>query len=82
MENNLAYLLLELEKYSQKYEFSFQFWGAGHNNFFINVNSVEIFTPGGFNTINDAIVAALEFIYKMKRVPRENRITNSFSNGK
>lgn len=75
MKNNLIMnLLTEIEKYSNKYQFSFQFWGLNNNNVYICKDDVELYSSGGFASPNGAIVAALLYIYKINRVKKENRI--------
>lgn len=57
----------QLEKWSQKYEFNFQFWGKSKNNVFIYKNDVEIFCSGDNQTVEDAINKAIEFINKINK---------------
>ena len=71
MENEL---LQEIEKYSEKYTFSFQFWGKGNNNVYIEKDCVELTSSGGYETIEDVLKFALEYIYKINRVPMANRV--------
>jgi hypothetical protein len=68
-----AILLSEIESYSNKYNFSFQFWGAGNNNVFIEKDNVEIYSSGGFETPDECMGKALLFIYKILRVPKERQ---------
>ena len=67
-------LLKEIEKYSDKYQFSFQFWGNGDNNVYIAKDYVNLFDTGGYLTIEDVIIAALHYIYKINRVPERERV--------
>ena len=67
-------LLAEIERYSKKYQFSFQFWGAGNNNVFIAKNDVELYSSGGYLLIEDALIAALLYVYKINRVPYSDRL--------
>ena len=59
-------LLAEIEKYSEVYEFHFQFWGKGSNNVFVSKNDVELYNSGDHETPEDAIKEALRYIYKVK----------------
>jgi hypothetical protein len=59
----ISEILAELEKWSQTYEFSFQFWGDGNNNVYIAKGGVDLYDTGGYNTILEAIWAALEWVY-------------------
>lgn len=65
-------VLNEIENWTPKYEFSFQFWGEGNNNVFIDKDDVEIHSTGGYETPLDAMIAALEYIYKIN--PKAKRI--------
>lgn len=67
-------LLDEIEKYSEKYTFSFQFWGKGNNNVYIEKQDAELTSSGGFETIEDALKFALGYIYKINRVPNVKRV--------
>lgn len=67
-------LLDEIEKYSEKYTFSFQFWGKGNNNVYIEKNDVELTSSGGFETIEEVLKFALGYIYKINRVPKLKRV--------
>lgn len=70
-ENNL---IKEIEKYSDKYQFSFQFWGSGNNTIYIMKDDVDLYDTGGHSTIKDVIVDALHYIYRINRVPNVKRI--------
>jgi len=73
-EPDLGTLIKEIEKYSGKYEFSPQFWGMGNNNIFISKNDVEIFSGGGYENISECLKSALEYIYKINRTPKDQRV--------
>ncbi len=62
-------LLSELQKFSTKYEFNFQFWGGGANNVFIYKDDVEIYNSGDNDTVEEAIINALEFCYRVNKAP-------------
>ena len=70
----LGELISEIEKYSEKYEFSFQFWGPGNNNVFIAKDYVNMYDIGGLPTIEEALTAALRWVYKVNRTPVKKRI--------
>jgi hypothetical protein len=67
-------LIQEIEYYSDKYQFSFQFWGDGNNNVFIMKDDIDLYSSGGFLSIQEALMDALQYIYKINRVPYENRV--------
>lgn len=68
-----THLLKELEKFIDKYEFSFQFWGQDNNNVFINKDDVEIASFGGENSITDILRTTLEYLYRINRTPQKDR---------
>lgn len=57
-------LLDKIEEWSSVYEFSFQFWGAGNNNVFIEKASIELYSTGGKDTVKDALQEAYDWIKK------------------
>lgn len=65
----------ELNKYAGKYQFSFQFWGEGNNNVYIMKDDVDLYSTGGLETPQDALCDALDYIYKINRVPLHKRAT-------
>jgi hypothetical protein len=67
-------LLEEIEKWSQKYELSFQFWGNGCNNVFISKDGVDLYDAGGYSSIEDVLTVALKWIYRVNRTPMNKRI--------
>ena len=66
-------LMEEIEKYSKKYEFSFQFW-PHQNNVWINKDGIEIFHRGGHRDMREVMELALQYIYKINRVPKKDRV--------
>jgi hypothetical protein len=64
-----AMLFERLKEYFGKYEISFQFWGDGNNNVFINKDDVEIASFGGENTPEEIMVRALEYLDRINRKP-------------
>lgn len=67
-------LLSQIEKFSEKYEFSFQFWGTGNNNVFIMKQGIDLYDSGGFETIEEALIDVLHYIYRINRVPEYDRV--------
>lgn len=60
----LGVLLSRIEFWSQRYEFSFQFWGENNNNVFINKDFVEIASFGGEGTILEILERTLAWCEK------------------
>lgn len=67
-------LLEEIGKWSEKYDISFQFWGEDRNSVYISRDWVDLFESGGYETAYEAIKAALDWIYRVNRVPNKDRI--------
>jgi len=67
-------LIKEIEKFSEKYQFSFQFWGIGNNNVFIMKDDIDLYSTGGWLSPVDAIIDALNYIYRINRVPKVKRV--------
>lgn len=67
-------LLKAVESFTPKYTFNFQFWGEGNNNVYISKDDVELFDSGGYLTIEEVIVCALQYIYKINRTPEKDRV--------
>lgn len=66
-------LLNEIEAFSATYEFNFQFWSAGNNNIYIEKDGVDIYNSGGFETIEDVLKDSLNYLYRVNRVPLNER---------
>ncbi|AZA73549.1 hypothetical protein [Chryseobacterium indoltheticum] len=64
----LEELFSDLDYWSVKYEFTFQFWGDYNNNIFITKGGVNIYDTGGLESPRKAIVNALEYINKINRL--------------
>ena|SRR5688572_110796 len=43
----------KVEFWAHQYDFSFQFWGPGNNNVYINRDNVEVHSSGGFETVKE-----------------------------
>jgi len=67
-------LLEEIEKWSHKYELSFQFWGNDCNNVFISKDGVDLYDTGGYSSIEDVLIVTLKWIYRVNRTPSNKRI--------
>jgi hypothetical protein len=63
-------LIFEIEKWSETYEFNFQFWGNGNNNVFISKDEVELYSSGDHTTPKDVIIDALNYIHKINRLSK------------
>lgn len=72
----IGVLLTEIEKYTDRYEFNFQFWGADNNNVFISKGGIEMAHFGGEATIEDVLARTLNWLYRVNRVPNDKRIFN------
>lgn len=46
-------LVTKVEFWAHQYDFSFQFWGPGNNNVFINKGTIELTSSGGFDTVKE-----------------------------
>lgn len=57
-------LMTEIEKWSNTYHFSFQFWGPDNNNCFIEKDGIEVKSFGGCGKIKGALETCLEWIKK------------------
>jgi CRISPR/Cas system CMR-associated protein Cmr3 (group 5 of RAMP superfamily) len=61
--NHLGQLLTQIEFWSQRYEFSFQFWGD-INNVYINKDDVEIMSTGGHVSIMELLIEVIVWCEK------------------
>lgn len=68
-------LMDEIEKWSETYEFSFQFWGNGNNNIYLSKGGVDLYDTGGLETPREAIETVLMWIYIKNRVRIDLRPT-------
>ena len=57
-------LLTKVEFWAFQYDFSFQFWGVGNNNVFINRSNVELTSSGGFDTVEKMFEFVIEWCEK------------------
>lgn len=67
-------LMQEIEKWSEKYDFSFQFWGKDYNNIYISKDQIDLYDTGGYETVEDVLKVALEWVYKVNRTPKSKRV--------
>lgn len=56
--------LTKVEFWAFQYDFSFQFWGPGNNNYFINRSNVELHSSGGFDTVDEMFNEVIEWCEK------------------
>ena len=70
-------LLEEIEKWSEKYNFSFQFWHK-NNSVYISKDSfhgeVDLYSTGGYDTPLEVIVRALLWVYKVNETKKVKRL--------
>lgn len=57
-------LLLEIERWSTVYQFSFQFWGPGNNNVYIHKADIELASFGDEDDIEAILTKTLEWVNK------------------
>lgn len=62
--DKLSKLIKQIKKWSEVYEFSFQFWGEDNNNVFINKSGVELTSFGGESDIEGIFERTLEWVNK------------------
>lgn len=67
-------VLAEIERYSDTYEFNFQFWGPDNNNVYLSKGHVELMSAGGLESPRHAMVTALKYLYKINRVKDIDRV--------
>lgn len=66
-------LIKEIERWSQKYEFSFQFWGPDKHACYISKDGVEMASYGGTETVKEIVIWALHTVYEWNRTPISKR---------
>lgn len=57
----LGILLSRIEWWSKQYEISFQVWGEGNNNVFVNHDDVDIYSSGGWETVEEMFNEVLKW---------------------
>jgi hypothetical protein len=71
----LGSLLLEIEKWSEKYDMNFQFWNDDNSVFlYAKGTSTELFSNGGLSSPQEVIKEVLKFIYRVNRTPKDKRV--------
>lgn len=60
-----------LSDYMERYQISFQFWGKGNNQVYIEKDDVELFIAGGCETPLEAMVKSRDYLDKINRVKRD-----------
>lgn len=67
--------LQEIGKWKQKYDFNFQFWKDNCSVYiYSGGGDVELFGTGGFETEEEVLIVAFEWVYKVNRVPIKERV--------
>lgn len=61
-----------LNEYMGRYCISFQFWGSGNNNVYIEKDGVELYSAGGEETPFDIMTIALNYLDKINRKNQTN----------
>lgn len=69
----ISNVIEELNRYSEIYEFNFQFWGKGTNHCYVLKGDVELTVISQEETIESCMIEVLKYIYKINRVPNEKR---------
>jgi len=67
-------LIGEIEKWSEKYDITFQFW-KNNNTVYIEVDLVDLFESGGHEKPINAVYEALNWIYTKNRTPFKDRVS-------
>lgn len=67
-------MLKEIDKFTDKYQISFQLWGAGNYNAYIEKDDVELTSLGSENSMRRIFTLTLEYLYKITRTPKEQNI--------
>lgn len=57
-----------LLKYAGKYQISFQMWGTGNFNIYIDKDDVDLWSTGGHETANEAIKEALKYLNRINNI--------------
>lgn len=61
----------QLAEYFGRYEISFQFWGDGNNNVWIEKDGVSLWEAGGFEAPSGAMIAARNYLDRINNKKRE-----------
>jgi hypothetical protein len=59
-------LLLEIQSYTPKYSFNFQFWGEGNMNVYIEKGGVPLQDFGGLDTVEELLTETIEYLKRIK----------------
>lgn len=57
----MVHLLKEIQKWSEVYQFTFQFWGEGNNHVYIDKDNTRLTSFGQFDTPKEAIEKTLKW---------------------
>lgn len=67
----LGLVLAELYKYMGRYDITFQFWGEGNNNVWVEKGGVELYHSGSNKDPLSAINDALSYLNKVNKITKE-----------
>jgi len=68
-------LLLEtINSFAGKYQISLQLWGIGNNNFYISKDDIDLKDGGGFETPKECMVELLQYLYRINRTLKSDRV--------
>lgn len=71
---NYKELMNEINDWSSTYSFTFQFWGKGNNNCYIEKDGIDLWDTGGHIDTYECLIAALHYIYKINNTPIHSRV--------
>jgi len=66
-----ALVFEELSEYYGKYEITFQFWGEGNNNVWVEKDGVDLWDSGGFKEPIEAMIAARDYLDRINNKKRD-----------
>ena len=69
----------ELEKLSDKYDFTIQLWKAG-NTIYVEKDGVELTDYGGHASLTSCIIKVLTYVYRINQIPEEETIFHKLQN--
>lgn len=66
-----AIVFEQLAEYFERYEITFQFWGAGINSAWIEKDGVSLWDDGGFETPSEVMIAVRDYLDRINNKKRE-----------
>lgn len=72
---SIGIVLTELYKYMGRYDITFQFWGEGNNNVWVEKGGIELYHSGGNK---DPLTAMNEALSYLKKVNNQKKETNPY----